>query len=57
MLISKTNNKKTFRRIITMKKAYISPRLDKVVLEVDVVLASALAVDLGGGDWGVQDEL
>ena len=40
-----------------MKKAYISPRLDKVVLEVDVVLASALAVDLGGGDWGVRDEL
>jgi hypothetical protein len=40
-----------------MKKAYISPKLDKVILEADVVLASSLAVNLGGGDWGVQDEL
>ena len=40
-----------------MKKAYTSPRLDKVVLAADVVLASSLAVDLGGGDWGVEDVL
>lgn len=40
-----------------MKKAYKSPKLEKVVLEIDVVLASSLIFDLGDGDWGVQDEL
>ena len=41
-----------------MKKAYLSPELNKVMLEVcDVMMASTLAFDLGNGDWGVQDEL
>ena len=39
-----------------MKKAYISPRLDKVMME-DVIMMSTSALDLGGGDWGVEDVL
>ncbi len=39
-----------------MKKAYISPRLDQVTME-DVIMMSEPAFNLGGGDWGVQDEL
>ena len=41
---------------VTMKKAYKSPRLDKVAME-DVIMMSTPAYNLGGGDWGVQDEL
>ena len=41
---------------VTMKKAYISPRLDKVMME-DVIMMSTPALNLGGGDWGVEDVL
>ena len=41
-----------------MKKAYLSPELNKVMLEVcDVMMASTPALFLGHGDWGVEDEL
>ena len=41
-----------------MKKAYISPEFDKEALVGrDIILASQLAVNLGDGDWGVEDEL
>lgn len=39
-----------------MKKAYISPRLDKVMME-DVIMMSGPTFNLGGGDWGVEDVL
>jgi hypothetical protein len=37
-----------------MKKAYLSPELDKVTME-DVIMQST--VFIGDYDWGVQDEL
>ncbi len=39
-----------------MKKAYLSPEV-KVNLMLDVIMSSTTAIDLGGGDWGVQDDL
>lgn len=39
-----------------MKKTYLSPEVE-VEEMVDVFLSSTPALDLGGGDWGVRDEL
>lgn len=40
-----------------MKKAYLSPELKKVMIGLDDVLTgSKPTFNLGGGDWGVQDD-
>ena len=39
-----------------MKKTYLSPEV-KVNVMFDVIMMSTTALDLGGGDWGVEDVL
>ena len=41
-----------------MKKAYLSPELElSFCSDKDTIMTSIPTMDVGGGDWGVKDEL
>ena len=44
------------KEVFYMKKTYLSPEV-KVNVMFDVIMMSTTALDLGGGDWGVEDVL